>query len=94
MALGGSTNTVLHLMAIANEAKASLTLDDFDRISKDTPHISNIRPSGEYFMEDLEFAGGIPAILKRLRPKLNDCMTVSGKRISQIARAIQAAAIK
>lgn len=86
MALGGSSNTVLHLLAIAKEAGVDIPLERFDEISKNFSHIVNIRPSGEYFMEDLEFAGGIPATLKRLRSKMNDCMTVSGKRISQIAR--------
>jgi len=86
MALGGSTNTVLHLPAIANEVDIKLSLDDFDKISKETPHICSIRPGGEHFMEDLEFAGGIPGVLKRLMKKLNDVSTVSGKNISQIAR--------
>ncbi len=86
MALGGSTNTVLHLMAIASEAKIALGLGDFDRISRNTPHIANLRPGGEYFMEDLDIAGGIPAVLKRLLPKLEDNTTVSGVRIKQIAR--------
>ena len=87
MALGGSTNTVLHLTAIANEAGIKLPLSLFDKISKDTPHISDILPSGKYFMEDLEFAGGIPAVLKRLKPKLNNLPTVSGKTIYAIANA-------
>lgn len=86
MALGGSTNTVLHLMAIALEANVDLGLKDFDYISRDTPHISNLRPAGEHFMEDLDNAGGIPGVLKRLLPKLRDNITVSGKRISQIGR--------
>ena len=86
MALGGSTNTVLHLMAIAKEAKVELTLKDFDRLSRVTPHISNLRPAGDYFMEDLDNAGGIPAVLKRLLPKLEDNLTVSGKRIKEIAK--------
>ena len=86
MALGGSTNTVLHLMAIANQAKVRLTLKDFDRISKDTAHISNLRPGGDYFMEDLDCAGGIPAVLKRLSSKLKDNPTVCGKTIKQIAQ--------
>ncbi len=87
MALGGSTNTVLHLTAIANEAGIKLPLNLFDKISKDTPHISDILPSGKYFMEDLEFAGGIPAVLKRLKPKLYNLPTVSGKTIYEIANA-------
>lgn len=85
MALGGSTNTVLHLAAISNEMGISLPLKTFDAISKDTPHISDILPAGKYFMEDLEFAGGIPAVLKRLKPKLNNLPTVSGKTIYEIA---------
>ena len=86
MALGGSTNTVLHLLALASEAGVKLSLKDFDRISMSTPHIANLRPGGEYFMEDLDIAGGIPAVLKRLLPKLEDNITVSGKRIKEIAR--------
>ena len=86
VALGGSTNSVLHLMAIAHEAKVNLCLDDFDRISKKTPHISNLRPGGEYFMEDLDWAGGIPAVLKRLANQINNKMTVSGKTTKQIAK--------
>jgi dihydroxy-acid dehydratase len=86
MALGGSTNTILHLLALAHEAGIPVSLDKFDQISESISHIVNIRPGGEYFMEDLEFAGGIPAVLKRIRNKINDCMTVSGKRNSQIAR--------
>ena len=85
MALGGSTNTVLHLTAIAHELGIKLPLDMFDKISKDTPHISDILPSGKYFMEDLEFAGGIPAVFKRLKTKLSDHMTVSGRTVYQIA---------
>ncbi len=86
MALGGSTNTVLHLMAIAQQAGVKLTLEDFDRISKDTPHISNLRPGGEYFMEDLDTAGGIPAVLNRLQDRLKSNITVSGKNIKKIAK--------
>ncbi|MBL7068421.1 MAG: dihydroxy-acid dehydratase [Candidatus Omnitrophica bacterium] len=86
MALGGSTNTILHLLALAHEAGVNIPLEKFDHISESISHIVNIRPGGEYFMEDLEFAGGIPAVQKRLRNKINDCMTVSGKLVSQIAR--------
>ncbi|UCD14970.1 MAG: dihydroxy-acid dehydratase, partial [Candidatus Omnitrophota bacterium] len=85
MALGGSTNTVLHLMAIAHEAKINLKLTDFDKISKTTPHISNLRPAGNYFMEDLDYAGAIPAVLKRLGSKINNTKTVSGKKTKEIA---------
>lgn len=85
MALGGSTNTVLHLTAIANEVGIKLPLEAFDEISRDTPHISDILPSGRYFMEDLEFAGGVPAVFKRLKPKMHDLSTVSGKNVYEIA---------
>jgi len=86
MALGGSTNTVLHLTAIAREAGVSLPLDIFDRISRATPKIADLRPEGEYFLEDLEAAGGIPGVLNRLQDKLNDNPTVSGLSIKEIAR--------
>jgi len=86
MALGGSSNTVLHLMAIANEAGIKLGLKAFDDIGKNTPHITSIEPAGTHFMEDLEFAGGIPAVLKRLKNKLNNSMTLSGSRIFEIAQ--------
>jgi len=85
MALGGSTNTVLHLIAIAKEAEVDINLETFDRLSKDTPHITSLRPGGDYFMEDLEYAGGIPACMKRLRQKLHNLPTVCGKLINQIA---------
>jgi dihydroxy-acid dehydratase len=86
MALGGSSNTVLHLMAIADEAGITLKLKDFDRISKKTCHISNIDPAGNYFMEDLDRAGGIPAVLKRYGDVINDNITVSGINIKKIAQ--------
>jgi len=85
MALGGSSNTVLHLMAIAHEAGIDLDLRTFDKISRQVPHIANIEPAGPHFMEDLEFAGGIPAVLKRLKDKLNNCLTLSGKKTLEIA---------
>ncbi|MBI4848482.1 MAG: dihydroxy-acid dehydratase [Nitrospirae bacterium] len=85
LALGGSTNTVLHIPAIAHEAKVNLTLELFDRISKKTPHISNMLPGGTHYLEDLDFAGGIPAVLKRLKSSLNNVITVSGQKIYEIA---------
>ncbi|MGB2937160.1 MAG: dihydroxy-acid dehydratase [Phycisphaerae bacterium] len=87
MALGGSTNTVLHLMAIANEAGVKLELETFDEISRRTPHLTNFRPDGDMMMEDLDHAGGIPAVLKRLKDRLNDCPTVSGLTTHRIADA-------
>jgi dihydroxy-acid dehydratase len=85
MALGGSSNTVLHLMSIAHEAGIDLDLATFDRISKSVPHITNIEPAGQHFMEDIEYAGGIPAVLKRLKSKLNNTLNVSGSKTFQIA---------
>ncbi|MDD5513571.1 MAG: dihydroxy-acid dehydratase [Candidatus Omnitrophica bacterium] len=85
MALGGSSNTVLHLMAIAHEAGVNLDLKTFDRISKSTPHITNLEPAGPHFMEDLEYSGGIPAVLKRLKHKLHNTLNLSGSRIFDIA---------
>ncbi len=85
MAMGGSTNSVLHLSAIAREAGVDLPLTSFDVLSKDTPHICNLRPGGEHFMEDLEYAGGIPALMNSLSGKIKDCPTVSGLSSTQIA---------
>lgn len=85
MAMGGSSNTVLHLMALAHEAGIKLDLKTFDKISKNTPHITSLEPAGEHFMEDLEYAGGIPAVLKRLKSKLNNTLTLSGRKIFDIA---------
>jgi dihydroxy-acid dehydratase len=85
MALGGSSNTVLHLLAIAKEAGVPLNLKDFDRLSKDTPHIASLLPGGENFMEDLDAAGGIPAVLKSLKSRMNNVATCSGRTIHQIA---------
>ncbi|MBE3098240.1 MAG: dihydroxy-acid dehydratase [Planctomycetes bacterium] len=87
MALGGSTNTVLHIPAIANEAGIRLPLELFDRISRRTPHLTNFRPAGDMMMEDLDAAGGVPAILKRLKKSLNNCLTTSGKKTYAIADA-------
>jgi len=86
MALGGSTNTVLHLLAIANEAGVELSLELFDEIGRRTPHLVNLRPGGDYFMEDLEWAGGIPGLLNTFEEILVDRPTVSGKSIKEIAR--------
>lgn len=86
MALGGSTNTMLHIPAIAHEAGIELKLDELDRICKKTPHITDIRPGGEYFMEDLEYAGGIPAVLKRLLPKLRNNITVTAHSLKENIR--------
>jgi dihydroxy-acid dehydratase len=76
---------VLHIPAIAHEANIKLPLDLFDKISKDTPHIADMLPGGRHYLEDLEYAGGIPAIMKRLKNKLNNVKTVSGEKIYEIA---------
>ncbi len=85
MALGGSTNTVLHIPAIAHEANVSLPLEVFDKISRSTPHIANMLPGGTHYMEDLDYAGGIPAVFKRLKSRLNNVITVSGTKTFTIA---------
>jgi dihydroxy-acid dehydratase len=84
MALGGSTNTVLHLPAIAHEAGLDLPLERFDELSKDTPHITSLLPGGRHFIEDLEYAGGIPAVMNVLGDKLADAPTVSGSTVREI----------
>jgi dihydroxy-acid dehydratase len=86
MALGGSTNTVLHLMAIAVEAEVPLSLQDFNTLAEAVPHICHMQPSGPHSMQTLYRSGGIPAVLKRLEKHLDDCPTVSGKKILQIAK--------
>lgn len=86
LALGGSTNTTLHLPAIAYEAGINLNLDSFDALSKETPHITSLLPGGKYFMEDFEFAGGIPAVMKSLESHLEDNITVSGMTVKEICR--------
>ncbi len=84
MAIGGSTNTTLHLPAIAHECIIKLTLDKFDELGRDTPNITSIRPGGEDFMVDLDRAGGIQAVMDRIKEKLClDCMTVSGKTLKE-----------
>jgi dihydroxy-acid dehydratase len=87
LALGGSTNTVLHIPAIAHDAEVELPLETFDVLSLKTPHIANMLPGGENYLEDLNWAGGIPALFKRLGKKLNNIFTVSGMKVFNIARA-------
>ncbi|MFL2620052.1 MAG: dihydroxy-acid dehydratase [Flavobacteriaceae bacterium] len=86
VALGGSTNAVLHFLAIARAAKIDFTLDDFHRISEKTPFIADLKPSGRYLMEDLHEIGGIPVVLKYLLDKgylHGECMTVTGKSLEE-----------
>jgi L-arabonate dehydrase len=83
-AIGGSTNFVLHLLAIAGRIGVKLTLDDFDRFSLGVPLIANMQPSGLYFMEDFYYAGGLPVVMKELLPFLHTkCVTVNGKTIQE-----------
>ncbi len=89
MALGGSSNTVLHLMAIAHEAKAGISLKDFDRLSKTTPHLCSMNPAGRWYMEDLHHAGGIPAVMRMLGKAIHDLPTVSGISTHKIMSAVK-----
>lgn len=84
MAIGGSTNAIIHLVALAGRAGLKLNLRIFDEISGRTPMIANLRPSGEFLMEDFYYAGGLKALLNELRESLNlDCLTVSGQTLGQ-----------
>jgi L-arabonate dehydrase len=83
MAIGGSTNAIIHLVAIAGRAGVPLPLDRFDELSRTTPFLLNVRPSGKYLMEDFFYAGGLPVVLKELLPLLHrDALTVTGKSIA------------
>ena len=88
LALGGSTNTVLHLLAIANEAEVKLPLETFDKLSRTTPHIASIEPVGDHYMEDLHWAGGIRAVMKRLGDRIKNNPTVSGKTIKKLVSEV------
>jgi dihydroxy-acid dehydratase len=84
MALGGSTNAIIHLIAMAGRAGATLDLDRFDALARRTPLLANIRPCGEYLMEDFYYAGGLVGLLSRLRDHLNvDCPTVNGRTLGE-----------
>ena len=92
MAIGGSTNTVLHLMAIANQAQVKITLEDFDRISNETPQVCKLSPANTQHINELNEAGGIPALLKQLLDagKVDgSVMTVTGKTMAEnVANAV------
>ena len=82
MALGGSTNAVLHLLAIATEARVELELDDFNRVGARVPHIADMKPHGKYHMVDLDRVGGVPVVMQQLLDAgllHGDCLTVTGK---------------
>ena len=92
MAMGGSTNSVLHLLAIAHEAGVDLTLDDFNRINDKTPYIADMRPAGTYVMADLDRVGGVPLVMKRLLKAgllHGDALTVTGKTVAENLESIQ-----
>ena len=86
MALGGSTNAVLHLLAIANEAQVDLDLEDFNRIAARVPHLADTKPAGKYHMTDIDRIGGVPVVLKQLLDAgllHGDCMTVTGRTMAE-----------
>lgn len=91
MALGGSTNTCLHIPAVAMEAGIELGLEDFDRIGRKIPHLVDLVPGGQYYLEDFYYAGGVPALMKRLENDLFNCLTISGKRIKDIIKEAEVA---
>jgi len=86
MALGGSTNAVLHLLAIAHEAEVELSLDDFNRIGSKVPHLADMKPFGRFVMKDIDQQGGIPVVMKALLDAgllHGECMTVTGKTVAE-----------
>ena len=86
MAFGGSTNAVLHLLAIAREAEVELTLDDFNRIADKVPHLGDLKPFGQYVMNDVDQVGGVPVVMKALLDAgliHGDCLTVTGKTVAE-----------
>ena len=92
MALGGSTNAVLHLIAMAKSVNVNLTLDDFQKFSDKTPFIANLKPSGEYLMEDVYRIGGVPSLMKYMMNEgylHGDCITVTGKTIEQNLKSVK-----
>ena len=83
-ALGGSTNAVIHLVALAGRAGIKITLDHFDQLSRKTPLLANLRPSGKYLMEDFYYAGGLLALLNTIAPQLDlSCLTITGKTLGE-----------
>jgi dihydroxy-acid dehydratase len=89
LALGGSTNAVIHLVALARRAGVDLTLDRFDQLSRDIPVLADIQPSGRYLMEDFYYAGGLPALLGRLRDRLKlEAANVTGGTLGQACAAV------
>lgn len=89
LALGGSSNTVLHLLAIAHEAGVELPLETFDVLAKETPQLASMNPAGEHFMEDLDTAGGVLGVLKQLGDRIQDNPTVMGLTTKELAASIE-----
>ncbi len=84
MAIGGSTNAVIHLVALAGRLGIDLPLEVFDEISRTTPFLVNVKPSGDHLMEDMFYAGGIPALMREIADLLHgDAMTVTGKTMGE-----------
>jgi dihydroxy-acid dehydratase len=91
MALGGSTNAVLHLLAIANEARVELELEDFNKVARRVPHVADTKPHGKYHMTDLDRIGGVPVVMKELLDAgllHGDCMTVTGRTVAENLTAL------
>ena len=88
LALGGSSNTVLHLLSIAHEAGVELPLEEFDRLSRTTPQVASMNPGGKHFMEDLDAAGGVAAVLYQLRDLIHDNPTLTGLSTQQIIASV------
>jgi dihydroxy-acid dehydratase len=96
MALGGSTNAVLHLLAIAHEARVELELDDFNKVASRVPHLADMRPHGRFHMADLDRLGGVPVVLRLLLEEgllHGDCITVSGRTIGEELAALDPPAV-
>ena len=89
LALGGSSNTVLHLLAIAREAGVELPLETFDILARETPQLASMNPAGKHFMEDLDAAGGVVGVLKQLGDKIRDNPTVFGLTTKQLAASVE-----
>ena len=94
LAMGGSTNAVLHLLAIAHEAEVPLAIDDFDRLSRSTPYIGDLRPGGRFVMSDLDAVGGVPVVMKELLDAgllHGDTLTVTGRTLAENLANVAAA---
>ncbi|QKY70077.1 dihydroxy-acid dehydratase [Lentibacillus sp. CBA3610] len=86
MALGGSTNAILHLLGMAHAVGTDITIDDFNRIQENVPHLADLKPSGQYVMQDLHYSGGVQAVMKLLYDAgylHGDCLTVTGKTVAE-----------